>query len=226
MEIRRWGNDIVISLGLHGVILFLLLKANPKIEVKIQKENVLQTYIVSYKEQEKLLKKDEILKEKIQDKTEKEIVQNNNLKPEKAIKNKSPQVINKEKPNQIMNQKAEESKSNKVKTFKKLNTYSGLNNIISQEHTRFIDSKSRMSNKPQIGRIAVPKAHQKNIKSEELVRSSRGDIFKQDGKCYVEIFGSQMSKLGMPSGTVPCPGEKSTNETAYAAAMNKWLNKH
>jgi len=226
MEIRRWGNDIVISLGLHGVILFLLLKANPKIEVKIQKENVLQTYIVSYKEQEKLLKKDEILKEKIQDKTEKEIVQNNNLKPEKAIKNKSPQVINKEKPNQIMNQKAEESKRNKVKTFKKLNPYSGLNNIISQEHTRFIDSKSRMSNKPQIVRIAVPKAHQKNIKSEELVRSSRGAIFKKDGKCYVEVFGSQMSKLGMPSGTVPCPGEKSANDAAYAAAMNKWLNKH
>jgi len=226
MEIRRWGNDIVISLGLHGVILFLLLKANPKIEVKIQKDNVLKTYIVTYEEQNKLLKKDEFLKEKIQDKTEKEIVENKDLKPDNAIKNKVSQVVNKEKPNQIMNQKAEESKSNKVKIFKKLNPYSGLNNIISQEHTRFINSKSSMSSRPQIGRITVPKTHQKNIKSEELVRSSRGAIFKQDGKCYVEVFGSQMSKLGMPSGTVPCPGEKSTNEAAYAAAMNKWLNKH
>jgi len=57
METKKWGSAVVISLGLHGVVLFLLLKANPKIAVKIQKENVLKTYIVSYKEQEKPLKK-------------------------------------------------------------------------------------------------------------------------------------------------------------------------
>jgi len=226
MEIKKWGSAAVISLGLHGVIAFLLLKANPKIAVKIQKENVLKTYIVSYKVQKKLLKKDEVLKEKTQNKTEKEIVKNIDLKPENVIKNKVSQVVNKEKPNLEMNQKEQKIRNNKVKTFKKLNPYSGLSNISGQEHTRFIDSKSRMSDKPQIGRIAVPKAHQKNIKSEELERSSRAAIFKQDGKCYVEVFSSQMYKLGMPSGTVPCSGEKSANKAAYAAAMNKWLNKH
>jgi len=66
---------------------------------------------------------------------------------------------------------------------------------------------------------------QKLLTSEVLVQSATGNIFKQDGKCYVEVFGSQMSKLGMPSGTVPCPGEKSVNEAAYEAAMNKWLKK-
>jgi hypothetical protein len=60
-----------------------------------------------------------------------------------------------------------------------------------------------------------------------LVQSATGNIFKQDGKCFVGVFGSQMSTLGMPSsGPVPCPGEKSANEAAYAAAMDKWLNKH
>ena len=134
--------------------------------------------------------------------------------------------MNKEKRNQKMAQKAEESKSIKVKTFKKLNPYSGLSNIISHEHTRFVESKARVSGKPQIARVTVPKEHKKQLTSEVLVQSATGNIFKQDGKCYVEVFGSQMSKLGMPSGTVPCPGEKSANEAAYAAAMNKWLNKH
>jgi len=39
------------------------------------------------------------------------------------------------------------------------------------------------------------------------IKRSTGKIFKQSGKCYVEVFGSQMSKLGMPSGTVPYPGK-------------------
>lgn len=227
MEIKKWGGAAVISFGLHGVIVFCLLKANPKIEVKIQKENVLKTYIVSDKKQEALLQKDQTLKEKKQFKTKKEVVQKKDLKPKKTIKNQSSQEVNKEKINQKMANKAEDSKSIKVKTFKKLNPYSGLNSIMAQEHTRFVDSKSSVTGKPKIGRIAVPKAHQKNIKSEALVRSSREAIFKQDGKCFFEVFGSQMSTLGMPSsGPVPCPGEKSANEAAYAAAMDKWLNKH
>ena len=45
-------------------------------------------------------------------------------------------------------------------------------------------------------------------------------ISKQDGKCYVEVFGSQMSKLGMPSAIVPYPEEKSANEVAYTASIH------
>lgn len=205
----------------------MFLKANPKIEVKIQKENVLKTYIVSDKKQEALLHKEQSLKEKKQLKTKKEVVQKKDLKPKKTIKNQSPQVTNKEKINQKMEGKAEVSKSIKVKTFKKLNPYSGLNSIMVQEHTRFVDSKSSMSGKPKIGRIAVPKAHQKRIESEVLVDTASTSMFKQDGKCYVVKKDSQMSKLGMPSsGPIPCPGEKSVNEATYAAAMDKWLDKH
>lgn len=223
MEIKKWGGAAVISLGLHGVIVFFLLKANPKIEVKVHKVNVLKTYIVPYKEQEALLQKKGILKEK----TKKEIVKKVDLKHERVIKSQPLQVTKEKKSALKIRHKTQERSSSKVKTFKKLQPYLGLNNIISQEHDQFVDLKSSIAAEPQIGRLTVPKAHQKNIKSEELVRSSRGAIFKQDGKCFVEIFGSQMSKLGMPSsGPVPCPGEKSTNEAAYAAAMGKWLNKH
>jgi hypothetical protein len=73
-----------------------------------------------------------------------------------------------------------------------LNPYSGLNNIISQERTRFVDSKSRMSDKPQIGRVTVPKAHQKKIESEVLADTASTSIFKQDGKCYTVKKGSSM----------------------------------
>lgn len=219
MEIKNWGSATVISLGLHSVILYALLKTSPKAEIKTQKGSVLKTYIVSFEKQKQLLKKDVEQEVKSPDKN----IKNRDLKSEKVIKKKVSQIINKDKPKLEINQKAGESNTNKVKTFKKLNPYSGLNSIISQEHNAFVDSKSAISGKLHTGRITVPKEHQKKFKSEVLVQSATSKIFKQDGKCFIEVFGSQMSKLGMPSGQVPCPGEKSANEAAYAAAMDKWL---
>ena len=197
----------------------------PKIEVKILNEPVLKTYIVSPEKQKAFLKKAIVQKDKITQLNKSDSIKEHVSQVKKVVKNKqATNLINKPK-QKISSVSNKEGESKKIKSFKKLNPYAGLNNIMTQDHTRFVESKAPMSGKSQIGRVTVPKEHKKQLKSEVLVQSTTGNIFKQDGKCYVEVFGSQMSKLGMPSGTVPCPGEKSVNEAAYETAMNKWLKK-
>ncbi|SFD29510.1 hypothetical protein [Pseudoalteromonas denitrificans] len=92
-------------------------------------------------------------------------------------------------------------------------------------YNRFVESKNVVSGKSFIGRVTVSKTYQNKETSEVLVQDTGRAIFKQNGKCYIEKVSSEMSKMGMPSGVVPCPGEKSANEAAYATAMGKWLNK-
>ncbi|WP_141235600.1 hypothetical protein [Pseudoalteromonas sp. NBT06-2] len=90
----------------------------------------MKTYIVSFEKQKQLLKKNVKQEVKSPDKN----IKNRDLKSEKVIKKKVSQIINKDKPKLEINQKAGESNTNKVKTFKKLNPYSGLNSIINQDH--------------------------------------------------------------------------------------------
>ncbi|WP_143085125.1 hypothetical protein [Pseudoalteromonas denitrificans] len=100
------------------------------------KEQALKTYIVSYVEQKRLLKKDEKLEVKTQAKNIKKITKSNELKLEKVIKQKTNKLVIDKNINAEVQEDLTLKNQNKTKTFKKLNPYSGVSSIINQEYNR------------------------------------------------------------------------------------------
>ena len=219
MFMTKWRTAIILSVCLHGLVLFFLtiLKA-PKI--KQPQLTPIKVYMVN------VPAKTKVTQQATQQSANKNI--NTEITPTEPLNATQSKPINKktEKTTEPVNFATKNTHPVTATPYKKINLKKGLNSILKQQ-TGYSDTAK---NDPQKMRIAVPKEHAGKVKPLLKIEQQNMQFttYRRGDSCFkkVSVGAGVMPKNDLPDSYiagVKCDKTKLTE--AYDTAMNKWLDK-
>ena len=245
----------VISLCIHGVLLYLLLShklLSQKIKVEVpqtKKDTVINAYVmVNLSTQPKLSTVNTTTNAPIAESAKLEIkkapesISTNKIpttqtqvtktpkqrdeKPKTATVTK-PTITNKPHP-------SAHTINTNTQTFKKLNPYAPIygapiNNLTHKKMVTFGEADNSDSTDDAIAATPTIKSPVESQKSEVLSQNTIGTrrLEKFNGKCYLIDTSTVFGSNGMPQGSgKPCPEDKTDKEIMFEKIMKKWSRKN
>ena len=222
MFMTKWRTAIILSVCLHGLVLFFLttLKA-PKI--KQPQLTPIKAYMVN------VPAKTKVTQQATQQSANKNV--NTEITPTKPVN------ATQSKPLNATNKKTKETtepvSTTSINThpvtatsYKKIDLKKGLNSIL-QQQTGYSDTAK---NDPQKKRITVPKEHAGKVKPLLKIEQQNMQFttYRRGDSCFrkVSVGAEVMPKNDLPDSYIAgakCDKTKLTE--AYDTAMNKWLDK-
>ncbi|NMP02059.1 MULTISPECIES: hypothetical protein [Pseudoalteromonas] len=245
----------VISLCIHGVLLYLLLShklLSQKIKVEVpqtKKDTVINAYVmVNLSTQPKLSTVNTTTNAPIAEPAKLEVKK----VPESISTNKTPTTQTQvtkapkqrdEKPKTttvtkltITNkpQPPAHTINTNTQTFKKLNPYAPIygapiNNLTHKKMVTFGEADNSDSTDDAIAATPTIKSPVKSQKSEVISQNTIGTrrLEKFNGKCYLIDTSTVFGSNGMPQGSAQtCPGEQTDDEILFNKIMDKWARKN